>query len=188
MDLIQLLEKRRTIRDFEERQVPLDIIKEIINDSIKAPNAGNRQPWGFIIINNSEWIKKLSDSSKKCMLEGIEKKPNPSMDQYKEILKNKDFNVFYNAPSLIYITGSRNVPTLSVDCALVAGYFMLSATSRGLGTCWVGLGGAINDPEIQKEIGLPENHKIIASLIIGYPKGIPPMPERKEPKILKIIN
>ena len=49
-------------------------------------------------------------------------------------------------------------------------------------------GGEIKDPENLKEIGLPENYKIVAPIILGYPKAIPPLPERREAKILNIIS
>jgi hypothetical protein len=37
-------------------------------------------------------------------------------------------------------------------------------------------------------LGIPEDYRIFGSIIIGYPRAIPPMPERKEPVILKIIS
>jgi nitroreductase len=64
---------------------------------------------------------------------------------------------------------------------------MFSAVARGLGTCWVDLGGDIRDPGLLEEIGLPADHKIIAPVIIGYPKKIPKMSEKRQPDILKVI-
>lgn len=188
MDFNQLLDKRRSVRDFEDKAVPLEIIREIINDSIKAPNASHKQPWSFIIVNNKEMMKRISDASKKTLIEGIEKDPDSPMKSYAEILKDKNFNVFYNAPCMVGIVGKIKSPTIAYDCALAACYFMLSAASQGLGTCWVAQGAEARDPELLKEIGLPEGHKIHAPIILGYPKSIPPMPERKEPNTLKIIS
>lgn len=188
MDFFELLVKRRSIRDFEEKEVPGELIQEMINDSIKAPNGGNRQCWRFIIITNKECIKRLSDASKKGILEMIEKDPTFYMKQYEAALRNEEFNLFYNAPCLIYICGPKNRGTPVEDCSLLACYFMLSATSRGLGTCWVALGGRVNDSGLLKEIGLPEDHRIVAPIIVGYPKNIPSMPERNAPDILKFIT
>jgi nitroreductase len=188
MEFSELLEKRRSIRDFEDREVPLDLIQEIISESIKAPNAGNMQLWRFIIINNREWIKRLSDLNKKTILDGIRENPNSPFKGYEETLKREEYEVFYNAPCLVYLVGTAKSGTIYVDCALLAAYFMLLAAERGLGSCWIAQGAEIKDPEILQEIGLPENYRIIAPIILGYPKSIPPMPERKEPKILKIIS
>jgi nitroreductase len=65
---------------------------------------------------------------------------------------------------------------------------MFSASARNLGTCWIGLGTSIQTPELLNQIGLPKDHKIIAPLIVGYPKSIPELPERTDPQILKIVT
>ena len=75
-----------------------------------------------------------------------------------------------------------------MDCALFAAYFMLAAADRGLGTCWVNLGSHIRDPEMKKEIGLPDGQVIVAPIIVGWPAAIPQAPERKPPHILKVIE
>jgi len=188
VDFFDLLVKRRAIRDFEDKEVPLETIKEIIRDGCLAPSSGNGQPWRFIIINNKEWIKKLSDESKKNILYFIGKNPDSPLKSYEARLKNKNFNVFYNAPCLVYIVAPKEVRSAQVDCALAACYFMFSAAALGLGTCWVDLGSEIRDPEILAEIGMPYDCKIIAPIILGHPKSIPPSPTRNEPQILKIIT
>ena len=188
MDYGELMEKRRAIRDYQDKEVPLEVVREIINDSIKAPNAGNRQIWGFVIVRNKARMKELSDLNKKTVLAGIEANPNSPMKVYEQMLRNEDYNVFYNAPCLVYITGPAKAPTLAADCALLAAYFMLAATARGLGTCWIAQGGFIRDPEILKDLGLPDGHQLVAPIILGYPKAIPPMPERNAPNILKVLS
>jgi len=183
----ELLKKRRSVRDFEDKDVPQEIINEIIKESCLAPSSGNGQPCRFIIINNKDLIKSLSDESKKNLLSYIEKNPDSPSKNYETALRNPGFNGFYNAPCLVFIVGSKQVRTLYVDCSLAACYFMFSASERGLGTCWVGLGTYVQDPDLLKLIGMPEDHKIVAPLIVGYPKSIPNAPERNEPKILKIV-
>jgi nitroreductase len=187
-EFFELLKKRRSIRNYEDKDVPLEIINEIIKESCLAPSAANGQPWRFIIINNKDLIKRLSDESKKNLLSYIEKSPSSPSKKYEAALRNPDFNVFYNAPCLVYIVASKEIQSLYVDCALAACYFMFSASERGLGTCWVGLGTSIQNPDLLKLIGMPEDHKIVAPLIVGYPKSIPSQPERIEPQILKIVS
>jgi nitroreductase len=75
-----------------------------------------------------------------------------------------------------------------VDCALAAGYFMMAAVSRGLGTCWVNFGREIHDPGLVKELGLLDNYAIVAPVILGYPENIPSVPQRREPEILKTVT
>ena len=187
-DFVELLKKRRSIREFEDKAVPLQIIRQIIQESCIAPSSGNGQPWRFIIVNNRELIKKLSDDSKKNILSYIEKNPDSPTKKYEAALRDPNFNVFYNAPCLVIIVGLKQIRSLYVDCALAACYFMFSATERGLGTCWIGFGTNIQDPGLLKLIGMTEDHKIVAPLIIGYPKSIPSPPERMEPQILKVVS
>jgi nitroreductase len=104
------------------------------------------------------------------------------------MLKNENFNVFYNAPCLIYVVGSKSVRSLDVDCALATSYIMFSAAQRGLGTCWINLGAYIRDQKIKADIGLPDDCRIVAPVIIGYPKEIPAASERHAPQILKIVS
>ncbi|MBW1781250.1 MAG: nitroreductase family protein [Deltaproteobacteria bacterium] len=187
-DFSELLDKRRSIRDYKDRPVSLDLVKDIIRESCFAPSSGNGQPWRFIIVNNKEWIKKLSDESKKNVLSFIEKNPDAPVKKYEATLRNKDFNVFYNAPCLVYIGGSEKVRSLRVDCALAACYFMFLACERGLGTCWVGLGTNIQDREVRKHIGMSEDYRIVAPVIVGYPRNVPGRPGDREAKILKVVS
>ena len=149
MQFTQLLKDRRSIRDFESKEVSMEIINEILQEATLAPSASNNQPCRFVVINCRETIKRLSDESKINLLGDFEKKKISFSPEYVELLKNDKFNVFYNAPCLIYIAGSNTVHSLDIDCALAASYIMFSAAARGLGTCWIGLGAHIRDPKLK---------------------------------------
>jgi nitroreductase len=64
---------------------------------------------------------------------------------------------------------------------------MFSATSRGLGTCWIGLGSHIKDPQLLAEMGMTKDEGIVAPIIVGYPVGIPEASERHAPRIAKVL-
>ncbi|MCG2740135.1 MAG: nitroreductase family protein [Syntrophaceae bacterium] len=187
MDFETILKNRRSIRDFQNQEVPLPILKEIIQDTCLAPTASNGQPCRFIIIQNRDCIKKLSNESKKSLLDDLDRNPNLPLKQYEAALRDERFNVFYNAPCLVLFVGPKDVYSLDVDCGLTVAYFMFSATSRGLGTCWIGLGAHVRDKKILDEIGVPSGCRIVAPIIIGYPESIPAASERHSPDILKSI-
>jgi nitroreductase len=65
---------------------------------------------------------------------------------------------------------------------------MFSALERGLGTCWIGLGRFMEDPELLTLTGMPDGFQIIAPIIVGYPRSIPDPSERMKPQILKIVS
>ena len=187
MDFETLLKDRRAIRDFQKKDVPLPIIKEIIQDTCLAPTASNGQPCRFIIVQNRDYIEKLSNDSKKSLLDDLARNPNSPFKQYEVALRDGRFNVFYNAPCLVLFVGPKDAHSLDVDCGLTAAYFMISATSRGLGTCWIGLGAHVRDKKILDEIGVPSGCRIVAPIIVGYPASIPPASERHSPDILKVV-
>jgi nitroreductase len=188
MDFRDLLKTRRAVRVFQDKEVSELLIREIIADICEAPSGANMQPWSFIIIMNKDVMKRISDESKKNILDIIEECPSSFFMRYKAVLEHEDFNVFYDAPCVIYITGQKDCISLDVDCTLAASYFMLSEANHGLGTCWIELGSVIKDHnDLRKEIGLPDDYRIVSTLILGYPKIIPPRPPRKEPFILKVV-
>lgn len=188
MTFRELLQKRRSVRDYEQKVVAIDIINEILQEATLAPSASNNQPCRFVVINCRETIKRLSDESKANLLKDFEQKKASLSPEYVELLKNDKFNVFYNAPCVIYIVGSQAVHSLEIDCALTASYIMFAAASRGLGTCWIGLGAYLRDPKLKAELGIPEGCRIVAPLIIGYPKEIPAPSPRNAPNVLKVIS
>ena len=188
MTFDDLLKNRRAIRDFQDKEVSLKIIEEILRESTLAPSASNIQPCRFSIVQCRNTMKALSDESKANLLDDNAKNKISLLPQYIGYLKDKNFNVFYNAPCVIYISGSKRIESLDWDCALAAGYIMFSAAARGLGTCWINLGSNIRDSQLKAMLGIPDGCRIVAPIIIGYPKAIPPASERHAPEILKVIS
>lgn len=188
MTFEDLLAKRRSIRKYKATPVPVDVVQAIIKDCTLAPNAGNEQPWKFIIVNDKRMLARISDESKKNINARIAAHPDDYARKYRGMLQDKSFNVFYNAPCLVMILGSSGLKNLYVDCALAAGYFMMAATARGLGTCWVNLGAEIHDPEMIAALGIPPKTTIVAPITLGYPEKIPPAPIRKRPEVLRVVT
>jgi nitroreductase len=58
MEFQDLIAARRSVREYDARPVPMDLVREIIADSIRAPNARNAQPWGFIVVTNPAMIRR----------------------------------------------------------------------------------------------------------------------------------
>jgi nitroreductase len=187
-DYETLLRRRRSVREFQDREVPLDVVREIIRETCLAPSAMNRQPWRFCIVSNREKIKQLSDESKRNLLSDLGADPSSPLQRYGDILRDPKFNVFHNAPCVVFICGPSELGSLDVDCSLAACYFMFAAAARSLGTCWIGLGAHVRDPAILKELGIEGGLQLVAPIILGYPKEIPEVPERNEPVILSVLK
>jgi nitroreductase len=186
MAFSELLLKRRSIRKYLDKPVEIDLLKNIIHESTLAPSAGNEQPWKFIIVQNRDVLHNISEDCKEAFLARIAANPHDYAKKYEHMLQNESFNIFYNAPCLVLILGERHVKNLLIDCTLAASYLMMSAAAKGLGTCWINFAKELTNPALLEQIGVPENHTIIAPIIIGYPAIVPSPPKRKTSPILKI--
>ncbi|MEI6156781.1 MAG: nitroreductase family protein, partial [Atribacterota bacterium] len=90
-----------------------------------------------------------------------------------------------HAPVLVLIYGDKNLFTSTTDCSMAALNLMLSAWDRGIGSCWIGFSyGICNSPEFKEEFHLPENHQLVAPIILGYPQEPIPQGDRKEVPLL----
>lgn len=100
------------------------------------------------------------------------------------VVQDKNFNLFYNAPVLILVIGSKNNTLTDYDCSMCAENMMLAAHSLGIGSCWIDGAAVIQQSEeLMAELKMPQNYKIVAPLIFGHPKTMPPTPEKREPVI-----
>ena len=188
MRYTELLKKRRSIRDFQDRTVPIGTLEEIIEESCLAPSSGNRQAWRFVIIHDKRMLRRISDECKRNILIEIESDPEAYMSRYRGVMANGEHNIFYNAPCLVLVVGPKDNHTLQIDCTLVAFQIMLAAVARGLGTCWIGAGIYLKDPRLLDEICMTEEHRIVAPIVLGYPERIPAPAPRKPPRILKVVS
>ncbi|MCG8401034.1 MAG: nitroreductase family protein [Firmicutes bacterium] len=187
MQLKEAITGRRSVRAYEERPVPGELIRELIGMGICAPTASRMQPWAFAVVENREKMREWSDKAKELLLGRMA--DNPYLRQYKAAMENKEFNIFYNAPCLLLIYGDTASPNHVVDCALAAQNIMLAAYEKGVGSCWVGFATQVcNTPEIKDALGVPGDYRPVAPLILGYPRGQwPPVP-RREPVVFSWIK
>ncbi|WP_410507031.1 nitroreductase [Methanosarcina hadiensis] len=181
--------QRRSVRNYSDKEVPDEIIKEIIRAGTYAPSAVNRQPWRFVVVKNRQLIDEYDDRAKKAFLAAFKDTRNPDLARYVQHLSKPTTRILYEAPVFILVFASPDVIDEN-DCALAAENMMLAAHSLGIGSCWIGLAAGLdNDKEFLKEVGVPEGHKLIAPLIFGYPaKESRKAPARNEDVILKWID
>jgi len=186
-DVIEIIKTRRCVRQYLDKEISDEEISFLIDCAGYAPSGLNMQPWAFLVIKNKDKILQLSETCKKSMIPLLEDMKNTSKasGEYLSFLKQEGSDMFYGAPVLVIILGSRNAPTAVYDCAMAAQTMMLAAQSIGIGSCWIGTAQrALMDEKLLKEIGAPEGYIHVAPLIFGYPKGKTKMPERIKPQVV----
>ena len=176
MEVQEAIKKRRSIRKYLAKEVPDDLINELIEAARLAPSAYNAQPWKFFIVKDAELKQKLKK-------ENIFKQPfiyespviiiccaNP------DVYPKERMESVYSNPSVI--AGEVGaVRDLSIACQNL----VLRATELGLGTCYIGL---VNREKIKtKEIlNIPKNYVVAFTIITGYPDENPKPTPRKNPE------
>ncbi|MFH1951667.1 MAG: nitroreductase [Pseudomonadota bacterium] len=195
MDVAEAIKERKSVRAFKPDPVSLDMIREIVEQALRAPSWANTQPWEFAIVTG-----KQLEEIQKGFLERGDQEPNPDVarpydfpEPYmsrvmalpfrKQMPSKEDMDLrriqnfkHYGAPAVIYLLVGRsffyqpkgiNVWSL-YDCGAVVQNIMLLAINYGLGT--IAQAQAVVHPDIiRKVLGIPESKLIALGIAIGYP-------------------
>ena len=161
----------------------------MLEAAVYAPSAINVQPWKFTIMTSKAEMKRLSDIAKPALARMLPDVGDEGLVGLKKRLSDPNYNIFYNAPLLVFISGIKS-PYAVYDCSMAAQNMMLAAYTLGIGSCWIGTAVVLaNDPKMKPSLGIPEDHDVHAAVIFGYPKGgFPKAPEKRPAQILKRIT
>ena len=170
-ETLELMQTRRSVRDFKPDMVPEDIMDKIIEAGLWAASGRNRQ---------SPIIIKVTDKSVRdrlCRLNA-------------EIM-GTDSDPFYGAPAVLIVLADKNAPTYLYDGSLVMGNLMLAAHSLGIGSCWIHRAKEeVDGPEgkeLLKELGIEGDYEGIGHCVLGYVnREYPETKARKENRVYKI--
>ena len=59
MEILQAIKTRRSIRKYQDKAIPTEVIKDILEAAMFAPSAGNEQPWQFVVVRKRELLEKV---------------------------------------------------------------------------------------------------------------------------------
>jgi nitroreductase len=143
MEVFEAVQKRRSVRAYDSKPIPEDVMGRVLESARISPSAANRQPWHFILVTDPEKKKALS--------------------------KGAFAKFIQEAPTIIVACGDEKASGkwCIVDTAIATQTMVLTATAEGLGTCWI---GSFDEVDVKKQLGIPENLRVVALLPIGYPR------------------
>jgi nitroreductase len=153
MSLYDIILSRRSVRRYEEKEIPKDVLEKIIEAGRQSPSAANRQPYRFIIVDDSELKKELPG-------------------RFSRFLKK--------AP--LVIVGCANIKALltgkwaTIDTTIALENMMIAAWSLGLGSCWI---GSFNEQKVKDLLKIPKDWKVVALISLGYPAETPKARKKK---------
>ena len=156
MDSIELLEGRRSVRDFKEREIPGPVLEKIFETCRFAPTSKNSQSYYFIPIKDRDTIEFMSD------------RRSPNSQPIAE------------APMAVAIcVDSEKTGVPKQDGDIAAYHFMLTAWSYGLGTCWI---AAMDRDDVKEKLGIDQEHYVATVTPLGYHRNTPKTTSRKPAK------
>jgi nitroreductase len=160
MDLFEAIEKRRSIRKYEQAPVKSGDLRKILEAARLAPSGGNRQPWSFVVVKEPETKKALSIAS----------------DDQEWISDADVVVVALGDPAVYSLPPSSTQSRHKQDTMIAVEHLVLAATALGYGTCWI---GAFKEDEVKRILRIPEKLAVVALLPIGVPDEDPPAKPRK---------
>lgn len=183
MELIEALYGRRSVRAYSDEPVSRETLEALMQAAVQAPTAMNLQPWAFGVIQGVDRLKDYSDRTKAHLLDNLDSLPG--LEQYRDFFADPETNLFYGAPALVVIYAKPGGATPDFDCAMAAQNLMLAAYDQGLGTCWIGFFSfLLNQPAVKQELGVPQDWRAIASIIIGRVSAAPAPVEKAAPQVI----
>ena len=173
----KLIKKRRTIRDFSNKKIDINIIKNAILSAGTAPNGANLQPWHFVIIKNKKIKRKIRIAAEKEEEEFYSSKASKEWlkalkplgtDKNKEFLEiapiliaifEKKYSIKYKSKiKNYYVKESVGIATgILISCLHYSGLCMLTHTPNPMNF-------------LNKILKRPANEKPFVLLIVGIPK------------------
>jgi nitroreductase len=143
MDMIELIRKRRSVREFSDKPIPRDCLEQIIDAARFAPTARNVQPWEFVVVTERGSLKKIAEIS--------------------------EHGKFISRAAASILVFSQDTKYFLEDCSAATQNVMLAAAALGIGSCWVAGDKKPYAGELNILFGVPINYKLVSIIALGYP-------------------
>ncbi len=176
MDVYELIQKRRTIRRFEQKPVPKDLLERCVNAARIGPSGANLQPLEYIVVSEPEQCQRVFPHTAWA---GYLPDWSPSPEE--------------RPTAYIFILTNRNVrASAPMDVGIAAQSITLVALAEGVGSCMI---GSLDHKALRQVLAVPQHCDISLAVALGYPAEQPQMVEvtgdsikyyRDEDGILKV--
>jgi nitroreductase len=162
MSVFDVILSRRSIRRYEDREIPKDVLDKIVEAGRQSPSAANRQPYRFVIVTDSELKKAVS---------GL----------VSRFVKSVPVVIVGCANPKAMLTGKW----ATVDTTIALENMVLAAWSLGVGSCWI---GSFDEEKVKSSLKIPQDWKVVALVCFGYPAETPKQRKRKATNELFSLN
>ncbi|WP_346869375.1 nitroreductase family protein [Clostridium sp. UBA5119] len=186
MELLEVIQNRRSIRKFKPDEVPEEYIHQLIEAGRLAPSGTNLQPARYIVIKSEEARTKLKDCTPLPFVSAAPAiiaccvDPNSITSTGERMKELKEAQAFVDTPlnnaDENYNKGKQSIDTaslkayLNLNVAIAIDHITLRATDLGLGSCWVMM---FDKEKVKALLNLEDRYDVLALLPIGYPDQTP---------------
>lgn len=165
---------RRSIRAYKDSALSREVVDAILECGINAPSGMNLQSYEIRVINSPA----LLDSITAAVVHD-----NPKVGERPGFK-----NIFVNAPCVVFVANDTNYDLAKVDCGLLGQNIMLSAWSKGIGSCCLGMPVRMmkDSPSAQKYmdmLGFSAGFEFLYCIGLGYPDETPDAKPRSKEMI-----
>ena len=149
MNTLEAISTRTSVRKFLDKEIPLEIIKTILEAGIKAPSGGNRQPWRFVVVTDKDKIKNFEPEDHQ-----------PCVEEAPAVI------VACTNPHDTWETYDENDQCYILDTAASIQNMLLAIHDQGLGGVWI---VSFSKREVRKQLNIPLHWQIVSIIPFGYP-------------------
>ena len=153
-DTMKTIFSRKSVRNYKESVIPKETLELLVKAGMAAPSAMDKRPWEFIIIDDKEVLKKLSDAL-----------------PYAKMAVPAGHGIIV-AGDMEKQNGGYDSVYWIMDCSAAVQNILLAAESLGLGAVWTAVYPNKDRFEpVAKILGLPKNIVPLAFIPVGTPTG-----------------
>ena len=172
MTVIEAIKTRRSIPKLRPDAVPREIIEQMLEAAVWAPNHRLTEPWRFYVLTGDA-KRRFAEIRRRFRAATF---PNPEAPEAVRAL-DKLTEDTVATPALIvptvHVPEDEEVRNENVAATYMAMQnLMLAGTSLGVGT-YMRTGGLIHDPALRALLGLEDDRRILAVIYVGYPVDVP---------------
>ena len=179
--VIDAIMARRSIRQYKETPVPRELLQQIAECGVNAPNAMNKQEWEVRILDDANYMNEVTELMKQEMPQFV----NSDAPGFR--------NAFRNAMALIAVACPDDELGMTlINVGLMGENMCLAAQELGLGTCIMAapsifMNASKSAKPYLKKLGFTPGYKLRYFLAVGYPDEAPAAKPRDLGKI-KVIE
>ena len=172
-----LLKTRRSMRNYQDRPVPRQMLERLMEAARYAPSGGNRQDCRFILCDDRAKLAAMTGMVADYLRAQLETGLSKDMEiryQTQILAWERGLDpILRHAPALIVAhSNTALMPGQQVNCILALGYVEVMAHALSLGALYCGyFNTPVNAwPPLREAVGLPAWHTAAATLLIGFPR------------------